>query len=446
MAPKAINKTKSKSIQSKPTQNVPVQKSKPPVKVKVSEGKRIGRKIGGFLGDAAETVLGKIFGLGDYTVKYNSLTGAGGPPQFTNNPNARSTVITHREYVGDITGSTNFALTSYLITPSNQQLFPWASQVASSYEEYRIHGMVFEFKSTSGMSVSSTNTALGTVIMATQYNPLDVAFNSKIEMENYEFATTNAPFENCLHPLECKPNLTVAPQLYVQQAQNTTMADSRLTNFGTFNIATVGMQAANVVGELWVSYQIELLKPRISSLLIASGTWTGTNTTGIVQNTTSGSLGTSALTVFSPLNNTDGLPLFPSPVQYVTGTSLATISNTAPSTYVSMVEEYNTTNPNGFYFPAAVYGGRTILISVTYTGTVITSVPTLTGFNTTAIGFNSGFTASSAFTATTSVAVAAFKLFTVAQNGTTQNGSIITVLSPAATTLTNVSVSITFIA
>jgi len=245
------------------------------------------------LGKAAQAVVGSIFGMGDYSVKYNSLTAAGGPPQFSSNGNSRSTIVSHREFVRDIVGTTTYSSTVFSITPSNNTLFPWLSSLATNYEEYRIHGMIFEFKATSGTSVASTNTALGAVVMATQYNPNDAPFSTKIEMENYEFATSGAPFENFLHPVECMPALTVAPQLYVNQPVSaSSVVDNRLTDFGNFTIATVGMQASNTIGELWVSYQIELLKPRLSTLQVGEGTVAIIATAGLPNGSTVNAFGT----------------------------------------------------------------------------------------------------------------------------------------------------------
>ena len=43
-------------------------------------------------------------------------------------------------------------------------------------------------------------------------------------------------------------------------------ADARLYDLGTFSIATVGMQAdSGVAGELWCTFEVELLKPKFNS-------------------------------------------------------------------------------------------------------------------------------------------------------------------------------------
>lgn len=356
------NSSQGKSIQSKPKAVVKARASRPAVSI----AERVGSSVGGFLGKAASSVIGSIFGMGDYTVAYNSLHGAGGPPQFSGS-GTRSTVVTHREFVGDITGSTTFTSTRYAITPSNSQLFPWLSEIAQNYEEYRIHGMILEFKTTSGTSVSSTNTALGTVVMATQYNPNDQAFSSKIEMENYEFGTSGAPFENFLHPIECKPGLTVAPQLYVRQPSYAlSVNDDKLTTFGQFTIATVGMQAANVIGELWISYQIELIKPRLSTLVSGPGYVTLSSTTGLPGSAAFTNAFGSAPTIVAT-TQTNGAP---GPF-----TGFATNPALPASSYPSI---YYVTSLGTINFSASVFASRTVLLSCYYTGTTFSTNQSLT--------------------------------------------------------------------
>jgi len=136
--------------------------------------------------------------------------------------------------------------------------------VAENYEQYRVHGMVFQFKSNSADALNSVNTALGTVVMATQYNMLNPVFTNKQQMENYEFGCSCRPSSDLIHPIECDPKQTTCNGLFSIRLGGVGGGDPRLYDLGRFSIATVGMQAPNVnLGELWVTYQVELLKPRL---------------------------------------------------------------------------------------------------------------------------------------------------------------------------------------
>jgi len=217
-----------------------------------------------------------LFGSGAYAThkkaRNNSLMSkitANGPPTMHSNGNKQVRIM-HREALGDVTTGLagEFLLRSFPLNPGDPTTFPWLSKIAENFQQYRIHGLVFEFLSTSANALSSTNTALGQVIMATAYNSAEPPFRSKTEMENTEFVSIARQSQSMLHPVECKPSLTSVDVLYIRDSTEIPdNQDVRLYDLGNFQIATVGQQGDDVViGELWVSYDIELLKPTVVDL------------------------------------------------------------------------------------------------------------------------------------------------------------------------------------
>jgi hypothetical protein len=231
-------------------------------------GRYLGRGIGGFLGGAAGSLLGKIFGMGAYTVKSNTLMSVlnGGPPSFGNTDG--SITVKRREYVTDVIGAGGAAFSlnlSYYINPSNSALFPFLSQLSQNFEEYEFKGLIFEFNTTSG-SVT-TSQSLGTIIMSTNYDPLDANFGSKQEMEGYMFTTSVVPCNSCIHPVECAPKDATAKNLFVvPQTGLPANADLRLYHKGTFQLANAGVPANTSIGELWVSYDVVLRVPKVNPI------------------------------------------------------------------------------------------------------------------------------------------------------------------------------------
>jgi hypothetical protein len=229
-------------------------------------GGPLGGKIGAFLGKGAQQMFKSLTGFGDYKIQANTLMKGGmTPPMIVNSINRGGYIVRHREYLQDISSTTSFTVNNYFINPGLSSSFPWLSQVASSFEEYSFRGLVYEFKSTSSDAVlsSATSPALGTISMATAYNSLNANFASKVEMENYEFANSDKPSVCFYHPIECKLNQTPVSILYVRDNAVPNGADQRLYDLGNFQIATSGMQASGgVLGELWVTYEIELYKPK----------------------------------------------------------------------------------------------------------------------------------------------------------------------------------------
>lgn len=183
-------------------------------------------------------------------------------------------VITHKEYIGDITSSSDFKLQlAQNINPSNFVLFPWLSTIAQNFEEYEFKGLVFEYKTMSSASIlSSTSTALGTVMMGTEYDILDGNFENKVQMNNHQWSSSTKPSMNMLHVVETKKGRNVLNKQfcrdYTKLVSDTNVDDPRFYDLGIFQVATQGMQAAVVgstIGEIWASYQIKFFKPQIQA-------------------------------------------------------------------------------------------------------------------------------------------------------------------------------------
>jgi hypothetical protein len=203
-----------------------------------------------------------------------------GPPSVVNRSN-KEFVVRHREYIQDIyslAGTANtpssFGLRSYSINPGDSTTFPWLSTIADKFEQYRIEGMVFEYKSLYSDAVVTQNGSIGSIVLATEYNSGSPSFSTKQAMENYQFAQSCKPSLSVLHPIECARSQNVLSELYVRQGPVPAGEDVKTYDFGDFQIASQGIPlgaagAAVNMGELWVSYQIALIKPRISSHVIA---------------------------------------------------------------------------------------------------------------------------------------------------------------------------------
>ena len=235
---------------------------------------RMGQRIGSVFGPKGSRIgaeAGRLFrsvtGFGDYQVQSNSLlTAMDRLPSFRSM--SSGTRIMHREYLGDvITSSTPgaFKLQSFPVQPALLSTFPWLSATAENFQEYRANGIVYEFKSNSYNALASTNTASGTVVMATNYNVLEPNYATKFLMEQSQYACSDKPSNHLLHPIECAKIETPTSILYTRSG-TITSGDLRLYDWCNFQIATVGMQGASTnIGELWVTYDITLLKPRLGS-------------------------------------------------------------------------------------------------------------------------------------------------------------------------------------
>lgn len=237
-----------------------------PGQVVTGSGKYGLRNAGQDIGRGVGHVLERIFGSGDYAIQANSIMGGVYNPPELHNRSDRTVCLRHREYICDINASTAFTLQSFPINPGMTATFPWLSQVAEAFEEYRFTGIVFEFKTLSADYTTASSAALGYIIMSTQYNVLNPPFTDKITMENYEFSNSAKPSETFLHPVECKRSLNPVSELFVRTG-NVTSGDLRLYDHGNFQIATGGNTGSGVLGELWCTFEVELYKPKLVTVV-----------------------------------------------------------------------------------------------------------------------------------------------------------------------------------
>jgi len=223
-------------------------------------------------GKSLSARLMKLAGSGDYEmgekVAVNSLFPGGAASGSANASFASigdTTRVKHREYLCDIfTGpiAGAFNIDSFPINPGILTSFPYAAHLAANFEEYRFHGLVFEFISST--SPFNSAGAMGTAIMAAQYNANSPPFVNKSSMENSDFALSQRFDKSMMYGFECAMN--TQNTYYVRTGYSSLPLTT--TDIGTFFFATqpaATFPVNSTLGELWVSYDIELMRPHIST-------------------------------------------------------------------------------------------------------------------------------------------------------------------------------------
>jgi len=260
-------------------------------------GAIVGGALGGPAGRAAGSALGSgiaaITGYGDYTVSSGINTSKmadPGVPSFTRNSNGIS--VSHREYVGQIAlpNTAAFDATHYVINPGNAELFPWLSNLAVNFQEYKFRGLVFTFQSRT--SEYAADNAMGTVMMATNYNVQEKPFTNATNLLNTQFAVSAKPSTSFIHAIECDAALGSNTFRYVRDpaaVDTNVVSDPRFYDLGRTTVATEGIPGAPgyVVGVLYVSYDIDLMTPVLNPPPSVPGLETYT-TSLVVSNSTGG--------------------------------------------------------------------------------------------------------------------------------------------------------------
>ncbi len=147
---------KKRSKQSKKNRVKPKSKALVPLKKKNyynavagAAGKLIGNIVDRSFGGAPSRItngLGNIIsGRGTYSVRSNVLMGQGFVPRFVTSRDGIR--ICHREYLADIQSSSAFVNEQYVLNPGLNSTFPWLSNLASKFEQNKIMGLVFYYRS-----------------------------------------------------------------------------------------------------------------------------------------------------------------------------------------------------------------------------------------------------------------------------------------------------------
>jgi hypothetical protein len=238
-------------------------------------------ELSGMAGNAGSW-LSRVLGFGSYKISKNSacqdgfsnLSNSGGPsniPEFGSTASRGAVRVRHREFVTDSLSSTTFTLRNWLIHVGNPTLWPWLATLSQNFEEAQIHGCLLEFKPTSAYAVAGTQ-AMGNIIMGTDYDVVDENATSKRELEILLFSTSAMSNTLQLHPIECDPKLNVLAEHYIEYGAVQVADfpdDPRFGCLGNFQLAASGMPTdLQSVGELWVTYDVELRKP---SLAVSTG-------------------------------------------------------------------------------------------------------------------------------------------------------------------------------
>nr|UHS71553.1 MAG: putative RNA-dependent RNA polymerase [Barnaviridae sp.] len=294
----------------------------------------LGQSVGRWLGSG----IGAITGTGDYQVlgpetKYNVLQGQ--IPKFDSTK--QTNIVCHREYLGDIQGTVNFSNLQYPLNPGIAGTFPWLSQIAANYQQYRFHGIIFEFRPL--LTDFVPNGAPGVVVMATNYNSDELAYTTRQEMENSEYAVSVKPTAQLIHMIECAVDMTQTPIKNIRTGVVATDQDLRLYDQGLFQFATQN-NPVQALGELWVSYCVEFFKPvlaqeqLISNAMTAHVTRTGVSAANPMGTTTIASSGALSLlfasgTNVAVLNATPNIVYNINIVMTSTGTATANVAQAA---------------------------------------------------------------------------------------------------------------------
>jgi len=200
-------------------------------------------------------------------------------------PQRRSSTfrVVRTEYVLTVYNyqANTFAITAKPINPGFSDAFPWLSQMAMSYEYYRINNLVWTYIPTCN---ATTN---GQVMISFDTDSADDTPQNKSQMsENDPFAMVAAWSGTSLPLRKSHLNAHNNGKLLTRDGSIPANYDTNLYDVGRLYVATEGVAANTAIGDIWVDYDIDFMIPQQNNDIPSHhSTWTA-NTTGSVFFTT----------------------------------------------------------------------------------------------------------------------------------------------------------------
>lgn len=286
-----------------------------------------------------------------------SKIGNAGVPKITNAADG-SCVITHKEYMQDVTGLTGDGSTALIaINPQRSNVFTWLTAIATRFEQYRFDKLKFIYKPSTG---TSTN---GYVIMGFDFDSYDQdtanssSFPGKAEMLTWKYSSKSAPWQEMA--LNISQDSRMATMRYCDFGNR---GDKRLDILGNLCLRVVTPTSNMFVGELFVEYTVRFRQPSYKIPPALYGTyannvpWTSGSNWFAPGSTQAGNMNITVVDDNKILLNDVGDFLFNVVTSATSGTTnaptmTASIPTTAPSS--SFVSEVLTAGFAGNYSNAA---------------------------------------------------------------------------------------------
>jgi len=164
--------------------------------------------------------------------------------------------VTHREYLGDILGSVAFTVNKFSINPGLNTTFPWLAPIANQYESYLIRKMSFEYE-----TQKSANTS-GTIMLGVDYDASDANPVSKQQLMSYHDSVRSAVWSECKFVCDIRDLQKFGVQRYLRGGVLAANLDVKTFDVGNLFVATQGCADATAIGELYVTYDLELITPQ----------------------------------------------------------------------------------------------------------------------------------------------------------------------------------------
>jgi len=172
-----------------------------------------------------------------------------------------SLIVTHAELLSDVVTDVGYKgglnVFSCSVNPGLQKVFPWLSNIARNFQEYKARSVKIIY-----ISDCATSTA-GQIMMTASYDASLSAPNNETDFSNYEGMVADNVWK-CVELNLDKKGMNSQLHYYVRGTNPNTVIkneDIKLLDCANIYIAYINAPANATLGKLWIEYSFELLRP-----------------------------------------------------------------------------------------------------------------------------------------------------------------------------------------
>lgn len=176
----------------------------------------------------------------------------------------KSSTVVQDEYVGEISGSIAFNVTSYPINPGQPSTFIWLAAQAKQWEKYTFNYLKFYYKHE--VSEFAVNGTTGKVILGVDFDASDPAPSTKQQIEDTDPRVDDMPCKDLYLNLPSSKIHALYKTLFVRTGGLPGSSDIKTYDAGVLHVATQGNQNTSIIGELRVKYSVTFSVPVLENI------------------------------------------------------------------------------------------------------------------------------------------------------------------------------------
>lgn len=158
----------------------------------------------------------------------------------------------YKEAVGTVTGTSDYSIKNYRVNVADMSTFPFLSQLARNFAQYKIRNLAFR------VIPQCPSITTGQIYMCYSYDSSITTIDSLHSFQMNENTTCNS-WIGAAH--QYRPPKEAVKMYYIAAEPTTDVSETRQNDAAMFHIATQGQTEGQPIAQLWVEYDIELVRP-----------------------------------------------------------------------------------------------------------------------------------------------------------------------------------------